>query len=91
MEQMFHGCRTGSLSQHCLLRLQEDAHNVVLNLVDSQRGFFGVFDGHDGKDVAKFSVLHLVMVPPAFTMLLEALTWSAALAEDMLHERSGLI
>ena len=40
---------------------QEDAHSVVLNLDNSKSGFFGVFDGHGGKEVAKFSALYLVL------------------------------
>ena len=40
--------------------LQEDAHSVVLDLDSAKSGFFGVFDGHGGKEVAKFSALYLV-------------------------------
>ena len=34
---------------------------MVLNLDNSKSGFFGVFDGHGGKEVAKFSSLYLVL------------------------------
>ena len=38
----------------------EDAHSVVLDLDGSPHsGFFGVFDGHGGKEVAKFCASHL--------------------------------
>lgn len=48
--------------------LQEDAHSIVLQLdgsdgggqADPTVGLFGVFDGHGGKEVAKFVANHLV-------------------------------
>ena len=48
---------------------QEDAHSVVLD-VDGQThtGFFGVFDGHGGKEVARFAAAHL---PSALTATAE--------------------
>lgn len=45
---------------HCTNFLQEDAHSILLDLDNSKSGFFGVFDGHGGKEVAKFSALYLV-------------------------------
>ena len=41
--------------------LQEDAHCAVLQ-VDSttNTGFFGVFDGHGGQEVARYSSLRMV-------------------------------
>lgn len=44
-----------------LLWLQEDAHAVVLDLDPAAKcGFFAVFDGHGGKEVAKFCALYMV-------------------------------
>ena len=41
--------------------LQEDAHCAVLDLdASSGTGFFGVFDGHGGKEVSRYAALHLV-------------------------------
>ncbi|CAL5218962.1 g716 [Coccomyxa viridis] len=37
----------------------EDAHSIVLDLDTTKAGFFGVFDGHGGKEVAKFSAVYL--------------------------------
>lgn len=37
----------------------EDAHAVVLDVDQERTGFFGVFDGHGGKEVAKFAAKHL--------------------------------
>lgn len=41
--------------------LQEDAHAAVLQIDPStQTGFFGVFDGHGGQEVAKYCSLRMV-------------------------------
>ena len=40
---------------------QEDAHAVALNVENEPTtGFFAVFDGHGGKEVAKFAALYMV-------------------------------
>ena len=45
---------------------QEDAHSVVLEMEGAPKtGFFGVFDGHGGKEVARFTALYLVRRPGA--------------------------
>jgi serine/threonine protein phosphatase PrpC len=47
---------------------QEDAHAMSLDVGnDGKTGFFAVFDGHGGKEVAKFVALKMVRV----------VTWSA--------------
>lgn len=41
--------------------LQEDAHCAVLEVdPENQTGFFGVFDGHGGQEVAKYCSLRMV-------------------------------
>ncbi|CAL8469876.1 g9418 [Coccomyxa elongata] len=38
----------------------EDAHSILLEMENSSKtGFFGVFDGHGGKEVARFVALYL--------------------------------
>lgn len=45
----------------CTCSLQEDAHAVSLDVDGSTKtGFFGVFDGHGGKEVALFTAFHMV-------------------------------
>jgi hypothetical protein len=47
---------------------QEDAHATVLQLeADGRTALFGVFDGHGGKQVAKYVAQHLVRPRPAPT------------------------
>ena len=47
---------------------QEDAHATVLQLeADGCTAMFGVFDGHGGKQVAKYVAQHLVRPRPAPT------------------------
>lgn len=49
---------------------QEDAHSVVLEMEGAPKtGFFGVFDGHGGKEVARFTALYLVRSPSLYTDL----------------------
>ncbi len=44
---------------------QEDAHATVLQLeADGRTAMFGVFDGHGGKQVAKYVAQHLVRPRP---------------------------
>lgn len=45
-----------------LLQLQEDAHLAATKL-PKNTDVFGVFDGHGGKEVAKFVALHFVGHP----------------------------
>ena len=41
--------------------VQEDAHAVCLNIDESfPTGFFAVFDGHGGKEVARFCAIYMV-------------------------------
>ena len=44
-----------------VVALQEDAHATVLQLdPGGSTAMFGVFDGHGGKQVAKYTAQHLV-------------------------------
>ena len=43
--------------------LQEDAHLAALN-VDNKCSVFGVFDGHGGREVAKYVSMYLVRLQP---------------------------
>lgn len=48
-------------SDSAVVLLQEDAHCAVLEVDPSnQTGFFGVFDGHGGQEVAKYCSLRMV-------------------------------
>ena len=41
--------------------LQEDAHAVALGLADrDDAALFAIYDGHGGKEVAKFAAVHMV-------------------------------
>ena len=45
------------------LLLQEDAHAIELDLQSNGKpkaSMFGVFDGHGGKEVARFTAMHIV-------------------------------
>ncbi len=58
----FHALRgVSTLLMHFTCDSQEDAHSVVLEMEGAPKtGFFGVFDGHGGKEVARFTALYLV-------------------------------
>jgi hypothetical protein len=51
---LYSGCLFGAFS------LQEDAHLLDLNIDDKGTALFGVFDGHAGREVARYCASHMV-------------------------------
>ena len=44
---------------------QEDAHAIALGLADrDDAALFAIYDGHGGKEVAKFAAVHMVRSRP---------------------------
>ena len=55
------GCLLAMRHRRIGCRPQEDAHAVALGLADrNDAALFAIYDGHGGKEVAKFAAVHMV-------------------------------